>query len=453
MIKKLLILPPVIIGLGLLFYFVNQKDAPERKAPEELARMVRVIAVEPLDLVPRVLGYGTVEPAKVWNAVAQVGGEVVALHPELKKGAIMAAGTEIIRISPSDYELAISKAEANIRAAEARLQELAISEENTRASLAIEERVLKLREAELARKTKLLERGTVAQAAVDEEMRTTLSQRKIVQDLENTLRLIPTQVMVEEEQKAVSNAELARARLDLARTKIALPFDARIAETSVEITQYVQVGQTLAVADDLATAEIEAQVPLAQFQALVRTIAGDSMPEGILPETLGRIVRELGFSVTVRLGSGDEATSWEGRFARISDTIDPETRTIGVIAAVDDNYARARPGKRPPLAKGLFVEVEIRARPLEARLVVPRAALRDGKLLVMNAEDRLEIREVRPELMQGDIVAVAEGLEPGERVVVSDLVPVVEGMLLSAQVDDALASSLRDKASAAERLK
>jgi RND family efflux transporter MFP subunit len=267
------------------------------------------------------------------------------------------------------------------------------------------------------------------------------------------LRLIPTQIAVEEEQKAVSKAELARAKLDLERTKIVLPFDARIAETSVEITQYVRVGQTLAVADSLDTAEIEAQVPIAHFQALVRAIAGDSMPEGIVPETLGRIVRELGFSVTVHLRSGSGATSWEGRFARISDTIDPETRTIGVIAAVDDNYAKARPGERPPLTKGLFVEVEIRAKPLEGRLIVPRASLREDQLLVMNAEDRLEIRAVEPELFQGDIVAIGEGLVPGERVVVSDLVPTVEGMLLNAREDAALAASLRAKAAATEQLK
>ena len=453
LLKKLLFLPPVILGLALLFFFANQKDAPQRKAPEELARPARVIVAEPLDLVPRVLGYGSVRPSKVWNGVAQVSGEVVALHPDFKKGAIMAAGSEIVRISPSDYELAIAQAEANIRAAEARLEELSISAENTRANLKIEKRVLELRQAELARKTKLLERGTVAQAAVDQEMRDTLAQRKAVQDLENTLRLIPTQIAVQEEQKAVSSAELARAKLDLARTRITLPFPARIAEVNVEITQFVQAGQTLAVADGLDTAEIEAQVPISQFQSLVRAVAGDSMPEGILPETLGRIVRELGFAVTVRLGSGKDATTWSGRFARISDSVDPETRTIGVIAAVDDNYASARPGARPPLAKGLFVEVEISAKPLPDRLVIPRSALHDGTLLVMNAENRLEVRPVVPELFQGDIVAIAQGLAPGERVVVSDLVPVVEGMLLEAHEDEGLAATLRAKAGAAEPLK
>ena len=173
----------------------------------------------------------------------------------------------------------------------------------------------------------------------------------------------------------------------------------------------------------------------------------------IVPETLGRIVRELGFSVTVHLRSGSGATSWEGRFARISDTIDPDTRTIGVIAAVDEAYAKARPGERPPLTEGLFVEVEIRAKPLEGRLIVPRASLREDQLLVMNAEDRLEIRAVEPELFQGDIVAIGEGLAPGERVVVSDLVPTVEGMLLSAREDAVLAASLRAKAAATEQLK
>ena len=447
MIRKLLILPPILVGAAVLAYFISQRQAPQTKPPEERARHVRVIEAPQVAIVPRVLGYGTVSPEKIWNAAAQVSGEIVYVHKDFKKGAILPADTEILRISPADYELAIAQSEANIRSSGAKLTELEVSEQNTKLALKIEQRALELREKELARKQELLASGTVAQSAVDQEMRDTLTQRQRVQDLENSLRLIPTQKAVETEQKAVFQAQLEDAMLDLARTSIKVPFAVRIAEASVEISQFVQVGQTLAVADSIKTAEIEAQVPITRFRDLTSMMSKEGLPVGITPETLTRLIATLGFKVIVRLKTGEQSVEWEGRFARVSDTVDPNTRTLGLIMAVDDAYAQAIPGVRPPLTKGMFVEVELSAATTEPRVIVPRSALHDGKLYVANAEDRLEIRTIETGLTQGAFVEVTSGLEAGERVVVSDLSPAIAGMLLRNTTDtDVQGQLLKDAA-------
>ncbi len=447
MIRKLLILPPILVGAAVLAYFISQRQAPQTKPPEERARHVRVIEAPQVAIVPRVLGYGTVSPEKIWNAAAQVSGEIVYVHKDFKKGAILPADTEILRISPADYELAIAQSEANIRSSGAKLTELEVSEQNTKLALKIEQRALELREKELARKQELLASGTVAQSAVDQEMRDTLTQRQRVQDLENSLRLIPTQKAVETEQKAVFQAQLEDAMLDLARTSIKVPFAVRIAEASVEISQFVQVGQTLAVADSIKTAEIEAQVPITRFRDLTSMMSKEGLPVGITPETLTRLIATLGFKVIVRLKTGEQSVEWEGRFARVSDTVDPNTRTLGLIMAVDDAYAQAIPGVRPPLTKGMFVEVELSAATTEPRVIVPRSALYDGKLYVANAEDRLEIRTIETGLTQGAFVEVTSGLEAGERVVVSDLSPAIAGMLLRNTTDtDVQGQLLKDAA-------
>jgi multidrug efflux system membrane fusion protein len=222
MFKKLLFLPPILIGIAVLIYMASGREGPEKKPLAEYARTVRVITAEPVRLVPRVIGFGSVYPGTVWNATAQVGGEVVHIHPDLKKGAILPAGTEIVRISPANFLLAVSQAQANIRSAEAKLAELEVTETNTTDLLAIEKRGLALRRSELARKQNLLKRGTVARSALELEQRETLAQRKKVQDLENTLRLLPTQRAVQREQIAVYRSQLDSAKLDLARTRITL---------------------------------------------------------------------------------------------------------------------------------------------------------------------------------------------------------------------------------------
>lgn len=446
MLKKFLIIPPILIAIGVLVFVINQKQPPVRNPPTEQARQVRVIEVSPTVLVPRVLGFGEVKPDKTWDASAQVSGEIVYVHPNLKKGAVLQAGTEIIRISNVDFELAIREAEANIRSAEAKRLELDVSRRNTQQSLGIEERALEVRETELARKQNLLKRGTISQSALDQEFRDTLTQRKKVQDLKNTINLIPTQIAVQKEQIAVYEAALEQTRLNLERTHIKLPFNARIAEANVETTQYAQVGQVLAVADSMDIAEIEAQFSVAQFRGLVQAAAGDGAPQDIGLTSFRKLVEQLGFELTVRMGSGANAIEWAGRFARISDAIDPKTRTIGVIAAVDGAYSQTVPGKRPPLTKGMFVEIEIRANPLNDRFVIPRSAVRDGQIFVLGTNNRLRITPVKIGLYQGDIASPLAGLSAGDRVVVSDLSPAIEGMLLAPTLDKDLTERLAQRA-------
>ncbi len=449
--KKLLILPPIAIGVAILVYVVSNKAPPPAVPATELARHVRVISVEPMPVIPRVIGYGNVNPEKVWKAAAEVRGTVTYVHPEFKKGAIMRAGTEIVRISRADYELAISQAQANINAIDAQLEELDINEQNDHESLQIEERALAVSEKELARQRSLLEKALISQTSVDKEQRNTLTQRRQVQNLKNLLRLIPSQRALQREQRAVNEAGLAAARLDLERTRIRLPFDARIAEQNVELTQYAQVGQILGVADSMEAAEIDAQIPISRFRTLLSSTP--ATPMSISPRTFQALAEQRGFEVVVRLRLDEHTFEWKAQFSRLSDTIDPSTRTLGIIASVANNYGQADPGRRPPLVKGMFVEVELRARAIDDVMVVPRSAIIGSRVSVAAVDDRLETREVEIGLQQGNLAIISKGLAAGDRVIVSDLAPAVEGMLLVAVEDRELATRLKNEALGAEYLK
>ena len=445
--RKLLIVPPIILGAIAIWWFVSQRQPPQIAAPQEVIRNVRIIEAQHIDLVPTVSGFGTVQPGKTWKAVVQAAGEVEFMHPKLKRGAIMPAGTEIIRISPRDYKLAIAQAQANIARADAQIVEFDLSEENTKASLEIERQSLKIYERELDRKEKLVASGATSRTLLDEEIRDTLLQGKKVQDLENTLKLIPSQRAALVEQRKLNQIELDQANLNLARTRIVLPFDARIAEVSVEDAQYVQVGSNLVTADGIKTAEIEAQIPLARFSALARVAAGDDAPIGLTPETIGTVVERLGFSATIHLNAGETEVVWPATFSRISDTIDLKTRSIGVIVTAEDSWKSAIPGQRPPLSKGMFVEVRIRANKQTDQIVVPRAALHGRNLYLADNENRLVIRPVETGLKQGSHIVVNSGVEPGDRIVVSDLLPAIEGMLLRVSRDEVLEARIKSQLS------
>ncbi len=434
--RRLMLLPPVAVGVVVLVVATRGRDAPTQTPPTETTTMVRVMAAPAVTVVPRALGYGNVEPGTVWEAVAEVGGKIVSVHPQYKRGAILPGGAELLRIDPTDYELAVAQIEASVRSVQAQLAELAVREENARASLAIEERALTLSRKDLERKRALVARKNVSQAAVDEAERSVLAGQMNVQAQRNTLNLIPAERQTLEAQLALDRARLADARLDLERTVVTTPFDGRIAEVRVERAQYATPGQVLAVFDSIDVSEVAAQIPLDKLMNIIApTDTGPIDPASVM----GELERLLGLSPIVRLHAGDLTVEWPARVARFNDTIDPQTRTVGVIAAVDEAYKQARPGIRPPLAKNMYVEVEFRGRPRPGVVVVPRSALHGRHVYVVGADSRLKKRVVTPLFLQTNFAAIESGLEPGERVVISDLIPAIEGMLLD-PVDDAEAA-------------
>jgi membrane fusion protein, multidrug efflux system len=434
-----LFLVPVIVGALVFAIALKTRPSPEQQQAKEITANVRVIEVPRVTLIPRAIGYGNVKPGRVWQAVAEVAGKVVEIHPQLKKGAIIAKGSVLLKIDPTDYRLGIAQAEADIRAINAQIAELSGSEKNTRASLKIEERALDLIKGDFERKRKLHKQGTVSQAAVDQEERNFLKGRQSVQSLRNTLNLIPAERDVLNAQRAQHHARLEAARLDLARTEIVAPFDARIAEVNVETTQYTGLGKVLAIVDDIAVAEVTAQIPIGR---LINLIPPHTAMPGDTAGVMSKLPDLLGFEALVRLRASSIDAEWPARFTRINDSIDPETRTAGVIVAVDDPYGKAQPGSRPPLTKNMFVEVELKGRPRSGQLVIPRTSLHGANVYVINNENRLEIRPVEIAFPQTNFAVIKSGLKDSERIVVSDPIPAIAGMLVVPTQDDDVRGTL-----------
>lgn len=430
--KRLLIIVPILIGLAFVAYNVRNRAEPERTGAGEAARKVRIITVPKTDVVPRALAFGTVTPGTVWEAVAEVQGKVIAIHGQLKSGAILPKGAILLRIDPADYRLALRSVEADVAVIKAQLAELAGRGANTKASLAIENRLLAIARRELDRKRQLVRSRVASAAAVDTEERNLLVRQQSIQTLRNTLNLLPAEKQKLDAQLASAHNRISNARRNLERTTISLPFDARIAQVNVEKAQFAKSGQTLVIADSIDISEISAQLPIEKLFQLL----DPSRMAGVTAErAMGEIENILGLTPIIRLKSGDLVSTWRGRVARIADRIDPRTRTIGVIVAVDNPYAITAGDARPPLAKNMYVEVELRGRPRAGEIVVPRSALHDGKAFVVTADNRLQIRSIKLRLSLGGVAVIESGIRAGERIVISDLIPAIDGMLLDPVAD------------------
>ncbi len=435
-----MILPPLALGAAVLAYAVSDRAPPATVEPGEVPVPVRVLIAEPGPFVPRVAGFGVVQPAKIWQAVAQVAGRIKEVSPDFVRGGTLAAGDVMVRIAEEEYRLAIAQAEAEIESAAAELEQTVLSRDTLTRSLDIETRSLAIAERDLKRQQDLAERNTVAAATVETEESAVLAQRARVQDLENQLALLPSSIRALEQRQAVAEATLDIARLDLERTVIEAPFDGRVAAADVEVSQYVGVGTALGSLDGIATAEIDVQIPPQQMAGFVGFAFGAlEAPAG---RAVGQVPPSAGLGATVRVGFPLTGEGWDADVRRISDTVDPETRSIGVIVAVDRPYEQAIPGVRPPLIKGMFTEVELFAPAVPDVILLPRDAVRNGKVMIADGEDRLAFREVTVAYSYQDVAVIGDGIEAGERVVISDPTPAIEGMLLAPQADEETAARI-----------
>lgn len=421
----LLALPPIALGIAAAAWMIATAPGPAQVEGGATALPVRVITVTEQDVRPTVSVWGNLRAADIWVAVAEVQGEVIWRHSDLEPGRLIAEGTEVLRIDPADYELALAQAEADLAALDAEAAQLTAEETNTRRILDLERERLALAETDLARILSLAEQGTVPQARADEAERATLLARRTVAELENTLALLPTRRDRITAQTARTEAALSRARRALDPTTLHAPFDLRVTEVSAQRFQTVAPGQVLIRGDAIATAEVVAHLPIAGFRRLL----GDALEDITLADMMrdGPAAR---IDVTLSPLS-DPSQQWPARVTRIEGALDARARTVPVVVTVDDPYAGADPPQRMPLVPNMLVQLTLSGTPVAGSIVVPEDALHGGFLRLVGPDNLLELRPVTPAFAQDGSLVLTEGLEPGDRVILDDIAPAIPGMALS----------------------
>jgi len=127
----------------------------------------------------------------------------------------------------------------------------------------------------------------------------------------------------------------------------------------------------------------------------------------------------------------DPAQIWPARVVRIEGALDARARTVPVVVTVDDPYEGADPPRRLPLVPNMQVGLTFQGTPLTGVMAIPEAALHAGMVRVVGPDDLLELRPVTTAFAQDGRVIITEGLSPGDRVVIDDIVPAIPGMALT----------------------
>ena len=409
-LNRLLILIPLGIGIAAIVVVApKMKKPPQKIEAVEAATKVRIIKPLYQEVSPMAIGYGSTAPTRSWDAVAEVSGRVVWTADDLKEGKIIAKGTELLKIDASDYKLALSQNNAQLNTSR-------VKADTTKRSLAIEQRNRNSLRKELLRQQTLVKKGVLSASTMELAERNLIKADSSIQNLQNILSINAAE-------KQVLDVQKQQLELDLARTRIVAPFNVRIVNIDVHEARFANKGQLLFSADATDKTEIEARFPIGLLRPLIASNQGASFPGA------------LGLSAVVRLRASTHIIEWKAKVERVAGQIDRQTQTLGVIVSVDDPYGKAQPGQRPPLSRNTFVEVELRGRPEGKQIIVPVSALHEAKVYVLNEENRLDIRKVKVAFSQGRYAVLSGGIKADEKIVVSDLIPAIQNMLLEPVMD------------------
>lgn len=389
--KLKIILPIAILALGLIITvaMVKSRAPVATRPPQDYTPLVRVMDVNPSTYELVVKAHGTVRPRTETALVSEVAGRVLEVSPSFAAGGFFAKGDVLVRIDPRDYELAVVTARSQVAKARVTLE-------------------MEQAQAEVARKEwEELGEGEPSPLATRE-------------------------LQLQEARAALASAEatLERAKRDLERTRIAAPFDGRVRSKLVDMGQYVAPGTPVGHVFAVDFAEVSLPIPDSDLAFLDLLMNFDGRNEG-----------EAGPRVLLSADFAGERRQWWGWIVRVEGEIDPVSRTVTVVAQVDDPYG-LRNGPNPdPLAIGLFVDAEIYGREVADAIVLPRSALRGtDKVLVLDEESRLRFRKVDVLRKDRSEVIITGGVEPHEEVCVSLLEVVTDGMKVRAssvnQVDE-----------------
>jgi len=374
-----------VIGLGGVGYLfmIKSTPKPQKRAPARLVPLVQVKEIfhEPHRVAIQAMG--TVVPAKELTLKSRVAGEIIKIHPEFTEGGLISKGEQIIRIDDLDYHLIAAQKQSAVADADYELK-------------------LELGRQDVAKREWELLNGDNPAPEADAE----LALRK------------PHLEKARSDLKA-ANAELEAARLQLSRTRITAPFNAIVRTTHVETGSQVATQESLATLVGTDEYWVQVSVPVDRLKWI-------DVPDS---------QQHQGAKVQITY-QGEAVRS--GRVVKLLSDLETEGRMARLVVSIKDPLGLRSPDrKKPAILIGEYVRVEIQGSMIEGAFRIPRTALRNNThIWLADAEGKLDIREVHTLWRDSHTVLIKDGLEPGTRLIVSDLATPVPGMAINVDTNN-----------------
>ncbi len=366
-----------VLIAGLLNYF--KPEAEKKVIKDEFPSVEYVLSNPQLISVP-VVSQGSIKAKTEIKLVAEVSGRVKKIAKLKFNGGFFKQGDLLLSIEDTDYRLAMSRANAQVAAAEQKLIRAQTEADQAKYDLQQIGRDPSKSTAFALREPQLAEAKANLQAA---------------------------------------KADLQIADLQMQRTQVKAPFNGRVVSKQVDVGQYVSTGTLLA--DIYSTESVTVRLPLS-LQKI---------------ELLGLKLRnnqQLTDAIKIKLFS-DYASKkyiWNAQFSHTEGEVDVRNRLVYVVAEVFSPYEKnTQFPDRPPLTPGMFVKAELKG--VQKNVIkLPRSVLRYGsRVWVIDENNTLQIKPVEILNKDKNNIYIKSGLNKGEKIITSAINFPLQGMRLS----------------------
>ena len=361
---------PLAIFLGAfvllaLIVLLKPKALKETAAPR--IPVVSIQQVEKKTVAIPVYSRGIITPGTEIPLVSEVQGRILSVSPNFESGAFFKKGENLFKIDSTNYKLDLAKSKSQVSKAKLNYTKVKAEVSSNRIS-----------------------KSSVGKARLEEA----------------------------KAQLEAAQADYTRAKRLLERTTFKAPFDGRVRDKLVDVSQYITPGVQMGTIFAIDTAEIK--LPLSDAQLELIKIPSKSNSDDA--DKKSRIILRGEYA-------GDEYF-WYGEVIRAEGGINQKNRLLHVIAEIENPFEtdKEQPN-RPPLAIGKFVEVEVEGTKFNNVVVIPRTILRNtNQVLTLTADNNIEIKEVDVMHRGKENVYIRNGLDHGDWVISTQLDVVVDGM-------------------------
>ena len=373
-IKKYTATSIIVASFALTMIMIFAKPSPKPVQNKFVPPVVETMNAIPQSFKVRINSQGTVVPRTEITLTSEIPGKIDFVSPQIQSGSSFDKGDTLLVLDQRDFELALIAAQSSMYQAQV-----------------VYER--EVAESEVAKKEWSNINGGKA----------------------SSLALRKPQLDQAKAALAAAEANYQRALLNVERTFIRAPFKGRVRNEYVDIGMVVSPGIPLA--QIYAIDMIEVTLPIAEsdikFLSIPldgRVVSVSEQPSMVLTSTFAGL-----------------SQAWRGKILRSAAEIDSKTRMLSVIGQVSVNSSKK---SSIPIKVGMFVNATIEGKSFNDIYVIPREKVRDGEVWVLNNEGILSKRNVSVLRYEKDKALISDGFEKGDKVLLTRLDVLVEGMKL-----------------------
>jgi membrane fusion protein (multidrug efflux system) len=359
---------------------------------------------------------------------ARVAGHLMSQN--YREGALVNAGDLLFQVDPRPYQAALEQAEANLLQAQSQLShakaQVTASQAQVEQALAKviqSEADIKRAEADqrrteldVGRYTPLAERGSVSKQELDNAVQNNLANlaalaaaraatqnaQASVSNARAALEKAQADVKTQEANIAAAQAALTNARLNLGYTRVLAPISGVAGFRGANIGDYVGPNDHTPLTTVSQVDPIYAEFPISEQRALAVLRGWDADPKA--PRTI---------ELELILADGTVYPA-RGRAVALDRQVDVNTGTVLARGVFPNSGNVLRPGQ--------YAKVRAVVEMKKNALLIPQRAVQDvqgvHQVAVVGPDDTVNVRTVKTNARVGSLWIVAEGLKPGDRVVV-----------------------------------